>query len=218
MSTIVTVGEYFVKYVGMGFTPQNQPAGIINLEDHSNVTLCFMARKGKGANSIVKESLRIIDNGASYHVSGEEGIWVGQRRRLKNPKSLAGFDAEAPHSKSLTAYEIGTVAIPATVKGQPTTIKVNNVLYIPQMGNVTLVSGSMLDTLGHRFTTADGVVSCYNKRGVMKWNAFKNDGLYTFEDTHQKCMMSMDEAHAKFGHMSEKILKQMGDFEGEMSP
>ena len=177
-----------------------------------------MARKGKGANSIVKESLRIIDNGASYHVSGEEGIWVGQRRRLKNPKSLAGFDAEAPHSKSLTAYEIGTVAIPATVKGQPTTIKVNNVLYIPQMGNVTLVSGSMLDTLGHRFTTADGVVSCYNKRGVMKWNAFKNDGLYTFEDTHQKCMMSMDEAHAKFGHMSEKILKQMGDFEGEMSP
>ncbi len=217
-TAILSVGEYFVKYVGMGFTAQNQPAGIINMHNRENISLCFMARRGKGANSIIQDRLRIIDSGASYHVSGEEHIWVGSRRRLKTPKSLAGFDAEAPHAKSLRAYEVGTIAIPATVKGKPTIIKVKNVLYIPEMGNVTLVSESMLDSLGHRFTTAGGVVSCYNKRGVMKWNAFRKDGLYSFEDPVKRCMMSKDEAHAKFGHVNENVLNQIGDFSGELSP
>ena len=96
--------------------------------NQENIKLCFMTRKGRNAINIVQDTLRIIDSGASYHVSGEAAVWVGKRRRLKRPRSLAGFDAESPHAKSLTAHEIGTIAIPATVKGKPTTIKINNVL------------------------------------------------------------------------------------------
>ena len=32
------------------------------------------------------------------------------------------------------------------------------------------------------------------------------------------CMMTKDEAHVKFGHLSEPMLRDLGDFEGNLSP
>ena len=83
--------------------------------------------------------------------------------------------------------------------------------------NVTLVSQGMLDDQGYKFTTNNGMFSCYNKRGVLKWNAFKREGLYHFDHFVERCMMSKDETHVKFGHANESVLDRLGDFEGELS-
>jgi hypothetical protein len=219
VSILTSVGAGCIKYVGFGFMPQSQAASTVAIGT-DRINFCFMARSAsRGVHDpINKKHLRIIDCGATWHISGEEGIWVGKRRRLKQPKTISGFDSESQGSKSLEAYEEGTVEFPATVKGRPTTVRVKNVLYIPTMGNVTLISQGMLDDQGHKFTTTNGVTSCYNRRGVMKWNAHKRDGLYHFDHTVERCMLSMNEAHTKFGHINEKDLSKLGDFEGELSP
>ena len=202
----------FVKYVGFGFVAPNQAAGSVNV-DNSTLQICFMARKGRGPDAIYANKLRVIDGAASHHLSGEKDIWVGKRRRLKTPQRIFGIDSGAP----VMANEIGTIEIPTVVKGKPTTLRVKNVLYMPQIGDVTLVSQGCLDDLKFRFTVADGVTSCYDKRGVMKWQAHKQNGLYQIQGIVDRCLLSKDEAHKKFGHINDRQLSTLGDFDGERS-
>jgi hypothetical protein len=103
------------------------------------------------------------------------------------------------------------------VNGRPTTLRVKNVYYIPEIGNITLISQGCLDDRKFKFTVADGVISCYNRRGVKRWEAHKRDGLYQIGDMMERCLMNKDEAHIKFGHINDRQLESLGDFDGERS-
>jgi hypothetical protein len=209
-------GESFIKYVGFGFVPQSQAASTIHI-DNTTMNVCYMARKGRGPGNHVKQTLRVIDGGSTWHLSGEENVWVGPRKKLSRPKMIYGFDA-ATTKGGITATESGTIKIPTIKNGRHTTIKVKNVLYVPAIGNTTLISQGCLDDRHYKFTVAHGVTSCYNGKGELKWQAHKKDGLYHLDAGHHTCLLSKQEAHARFGHINEKQLASLGDFDGELSP
>ena len=214
-TSMTRMGEAFVRGVGFGFVAQNQAAGVVTVNDTA-INLCFMARRGRGPNQLTQKHLRAFDGGATWHLSGESGIWVGQRKKLKRPRRILGFDSESTGS-GLVAWEEGTIELKAVKNGRETTVRIKNVLYIPEMGNVTLVSQGMLDAKGYSFLTPGGVTNCYNRKGVKRWEAHKKDGLYQFHEVLDKCLMSRDEAHRKFGHVNDQTLNTLGDFEGERS-
>jgi hypothetical protein len=206
-----------VKYVGMGFSPANLAASVVKLDDNTTVDVCFMARKGRGTESpISSKSFRAVDSGSTWNLSGEEGIWIGKRRKMSRPKYISGFDSEGS-KRATKATECGTIEIPTTVHGKATTIRIKNVVYVPEMGNTTLLSMGVLDDLGHKFAVGGGVTACYNKRGKRLWEAHKVDGLYQLKPA-EYCNLTRDEAHVKWGHISDKLLESMGELEGERSP
>jgi hypothetical protein len=209
-------GESFTKYVGFGFVPQNQASSMIHI-DNSTMNMCYMARKGRGPGDHVKRgSLRVIDGGSTWHLSGEKDIWVGKRKQLSRPKTIYGFDS-ATNNGGVVATESGTIEIPSTRDGYPTKIRVKNVLYVPSVGNTTLLSQGCLDDERHKFTVAHGVTSCYNNRGALLWQAHKRDGLYQLDVGIASCLLNKQEAHVKFGHINDKALESLGDFDGKRS-
>ena len=207
----ISGGEGFVKYVGFGFLPRNEVAGVVSI-DNTTVGLCFMARKG-GVEGYSQDHLRAIDGGATWHLSGEKGIWVGVRKKLPKPRRITGFDSNQAY-----ATEIGTIRITVTKFGKPRLIDISNVLYVPSMGNVTLVSQGQLDKEGSKFTVADGVTSCYNNKGRLQWEARNTNGLYQLDGGPERCMLTRGEAHNLFGHVSDSQLDKIGDFPGDRSP
>ena len=220
---ICHVATSLVGCVGFGFTPVNQSAGIVSLEDNSTVELCFAARKAYKGSSENRTGftdsgkIRIIDSGATWSLSGDNSIWVGERKTLRKPKYISGFD-----DNRQAATEVGTVLIHTNIRGRPTKLLVDNVYYVPAMGSTTLLSMGALDDQGFEFRVGQGVARCYNSKGKAVWDAVKIDGLYRLnfasDFASDYCMMTKDEAHVKFGHLSEPMLRDLGDFEGNLSP
>jgi hypothetical protein len=218
LNGIVKAGQVnlngIVKYVGMGFTPANQSAGEISV-DGNTVHLCYMARKGRGPNGSLG-TVRACDGGCTRHMSGETGIWVGKRKKLSRPTRIKGFDSASRDDKGAIATDVGTIRLPCTRKGKESTVEIKNVLYVPAMGNITLVSQGLLDDQRFQFTVGGGVTTCYDRKGRLLWEAPKRGGLYQFGSFEQS-FMTKDEAHVKFGHIGEKLLAPMGDFDGPLS-
>ena len=58
---------------------------------------------------------------------------------------------------------------------------------------------------------------CFNRRNKRLWEAHKVDGLYQLASADY-CNLSRDEAHVKWGHISDKLLDNMVELDGERSP
>ena len=204
---------------GLGYVPTHQGAGTVYI-DNKTIDLCYMAKYGKGPHTT--PILRAADGGCTAHMSGEEHIWVGKRRTLHRRKEIFGFDAASKQGGSF-ATEIGTIRLPCMKRGKPSTTSVKNVLYVPAMGSTTLVSLGKLDDEGFQFTVSGGVTTCYDHHLRRQWEARKVDGLYRFQSAEDgmrdlgKSLLSIDEAHASWGHAGEQTIRQMGDFPGNMS-
>ena len=206
-------------HLGLGFV-HNHTAGTIHIDNRTiELSRCYMAKFGKGPNS---GALRAVDGGCTASMSGEEHVWVGPRKQLARPKQIFGFDSASNPGGAL-ATEVGSIRLPCTRNGKPATTVFKNVLYVPAMGETTLISQGQLDDKGYMFSVANGVTTCFDKHMKVQWEAPKSGGLYRFRSTEDcmgkinKAYMTMDEAHWRLGHPHEKRLRTLGDFTGEMS-
>ena len=60
---------------------------------------------------------------------------------------------------------MGTIELQVNVKGRLTTMHLKNVMYVPGMGNTTLISLGKLDDKGYKFTSDAGATTCYDNSG-----------------------------------------------------
>ena len=200
--------ENIVKYVGFGYISNDTSPGSIYMNGR-NISLCYMARKG-----IVK-GLTIFDSGCSDHMSGDLSVFVGELKTLTRPKKIYGFD-----NGTQLATKTGTARVITIINGVPKARLLKNCLYVPQMGNLTLISQGKLDSKGYGIVTKSGITKVYSPKGKVFLQASRSEGLYklnpgtTKEGEH--AYLTKNEAHRLFGHINEADLNKMGDFEGNL--
>ena len=109
--------------------------------------------------------------------------------------------------------------------GKVCKVRIRNVIYVPQMGELTLVSQGILDKKGYGFVGRGGKISMFNSRNEKAFEAHMatGDGLYHCDvETVGLCfntnavIQNLKEAHNTFGHISEEYLKEIGDFGGKI--
>ena len=104
----------------------------------------------------------------------------------------------------------------------PDRVVVKNVLYLPEIGNLTLLSEGILDDEKYTNIGGRGMKRFFDSKGRISFDAYKNknDGLYHCSSEEigkcflsQSQLMSYQEAHEKFGHWSNETLKSIGAFD-----
>ena len=161
--------------------------------------------------------LTILDSGTTYHLTGDEGKFIGKLTKLDRPKRIQGFNSES--SEDAVARYKGTIEIQATIGGKSKKLLLKDTLYVPCMKKLTLVSQGQLDDEGHKFITANGRGRCFHPDGSRYFDVKKQRGLYHVEKpTVSFLAMNKNLAHRKFGHLNEKDLDALGDWSGKLSP
>ena len=155
---------------------------------------------------------------SSWYLSGNISRFKGKLRRCRK-RRVFGFDSSAA---GVCTELVGDIEFVGMKNGKPTTILVKDVLYVPEMGDLTLISEGVLDDANYSNIGKRGVKRFYDNQGKLSFDAIKTpkDGLYhCAKETIGSCylssshLMSYQEAHEKFGHWSNETLKSLGAFE-----
>ena len=197
-----------------------------------DVEFCYLGRTGERVRTAT-QSLEgvVIDGGCSWHLNGDIDKVVGGLRGLRKcrRRKIFGFDSGAA---GITTSLMGDVIYDGfDRKGRHTKVRVNNVLFVPEMGKLTLIAQGVLDENNCSIYTRRGFTVVRDRADRDYFSAVRNkaDGLYhcTVDklrdrihsmgpDVCYSCLGHMREAHRKFGHISAEYLQQMGDFQGHL--
>jgi transposase InsO family protein len=219
-----TIACGYVKGIGMGYTPSNSFAGSVRFESSAGMTapevlICFAGKVGPVRAGLTPKGV-IFDGGCSWHLSGDKNLFSSPLRRCA-PKRILGFDST---SHGLVATRVGDIQYWGVKNGRPALIKVKNVLYVPEMGELTLISQGVLDDKGYAMKVHKGLVHVWNSKGNKCFEARKasEDRLYHCDSgAWGSCLLSpfvetLQEAHLTFGHLGCDHLHKLGEFSGDI--
>ena len=99
----------------------------------------------------------VLDGGCTWHLSGQLSQFVGKLRKCST-KRVFGFSGGDGIATSL----IGDIEFLGVREGKPALIRVENVLYLPQMGELTLLSEGMFDNEECTRTGKAGVIDLFS--------------------------------------------------------
>jgi hypothetical protein len=119
----------------------------------------------------------MMDGGCSYHISGDRSKFVEGSLRKCRRRRIFGFDTKA---EGIVSEQMGDIEFEGIKDGKVCTVKIRNVIYVPQMEQLTLVSQGILDKLGYSFFGKRGNMSMYDDKNskVFEAQLTKEDGLY----------------------------------------
>ena len=169
--------------MGFGFTPHNvsMPVHIVLDTRAGTEQLGFVFLGKAGVNALRGDHRSnatgiILDGGCTWHLSGQLSQFVGKLSSRCSTKRVFGFSGGDGIATSL----IGDIEFLGVREGKPTLIRVENVLYLPQMGELTLLSEGMFDNEECTRTGKAGVIDLFSKTGKHQFAAAKStaDGLY----------------------------------------
>jgi hypothetical protein len=163
----------------------------------------------------------MMDGGCSWHISGNINRFIKGSMRKCKKRRIFGFEAGA---EGIISEIIGDIEFYGMKDGKMCKIKIENVIYVPEMGDLTLISQGMLDKLDYGSIGKSGVVSMYDSNNNKSFEAhlMSEDGLYHCDSEKILCFNSsvtidtLKKAHNTFGHISEDYLREIGEFEGKI--
>lgn len=214
---VVKIPEYVSSFTAETIHPST--AKSINRE--FDVGHSFIATKTAGRkyeNRFLRSTgLTILDSGTTWHLTGNRSKFIGKLTPLSRPRKIIGFNSTST-DEAIAKYK-GTIEISTVVNGRVKNILLNNVLYVPCMKSLTLVSQGQLDDEGHAFINYLGKGRCISPNTGTFFETHKQHGLYHIGKPEMSLLtFSKDMAHRKFGHVNEKDLDALGDWSGELSP
>ena len=177
----VGVSRELVRGVGFGFTPQNVSMGHVVLNTRAGTEQLGFVFLGKSGVNALRGDHRsnttgiVLDGGCTWHLSGQLSHFVGKLRRCST-KRIFGFSG----GDGITTNLVGDIEFLGVREGKPALIRVENVLYLPQMGDLTLLSEGMFDNEECTRTGKAGIIDLFSKAGKHQFAAAKStaDGLY----------------------------------------
>lgn len=245
-SALRTYVRYFAPaYIASG---NRRPVHTHTVIDGNNVSFCYMniagvkPEKERRVNELLrkgKEGCIYMDGGANWSSTGVLELFK-KRSMKKCNVSIEGF-VDDKDGNTVTAQLVGDIEFQARVGGKAVTVEIKNVLYVPVMGNKTLLSQGCLMNRGcnHTSFSEAGIIRQYDEKGKPWFDVvLGNDTLLHCEEsaTHAgihfpehktinrkaKCNNAIcsnfgftkDQLHKKLGHINEKYLDEVGvDFE-----
>ena len=215
--TLISVVVNAPSYLGQLVSPTIVPSTAEKFYDvgHSFLVNGTTQKKDRrlGSNLFGSTAHTVLDSGTTEHLSGDKSKFVGKLHKLSIPRKILGFSATGTF-----ALYSGTIQVDAFSNGKNKKILLKNVLYVPCMKNLTLVSHGRLDEEGHKIVTVGGKGRC-SFNGKTYFDFRKINGLYHLEKSQVSFLaMSKNAAHRKFGHINECDLNKLGDWSGELSP
>jgi hypothetical protein len=182
-----------------------------------------------------KDDSVFMDGGANWSSTGV--IKHFKKKSLKKCNvAISGFIDDAT-GKTVVAKFVGNIAFQARVGGKEVTVEIDNVLYVPEMGNKALISQGCLMRQGCNHASAGFTIRQYDEKGKPWFDVVLGDDTLLHCEasaTHEgvdfpallpvnrkaKCNNAIcsnfghtkDQLHKKLGHINEKYLDELGDF------
>ena len=191
------------------------------LQPQANVTEALVAEAliveldQPEANCMSSGEAYVIDSGSNYHMTSVKTHMINYTPyQQKQVVKLGG-------SRTLSAQGSGSARITFLCNGSPTTIQLNEVLFVPNLRR-NLISVSRLTDDGFKVKVARDSITL--TQGGATVQAERKNGLYILyssnfaesnvADSDKKKRVSLDEAHRVFSHINVDTLKKMLQREG----
>jgi hypothetical protein len=248
-SVVASALHTYVRYFAPAFitSGNRRPVHTHTVIDGNNVSFCYMniagvkPEKERWVNEKLKKGKDgsiFMDGGANWSSSGVLGLFKKKSMKRCNV-AIEGF-VDEKDGHTVVAEFLGDIQFQARVRGKEVTVEIKNVLYVPAMGNKTLISQGYLMRQGCDHTSVGFTIRQYDNKGKPWFDTvLGEDTLLHCEasathagidfPTHQtinrkdaKCNNAIcsnfgytkDQLHKKLGHINEKYLDEAGvDFE-----
>ena len=164
------------------------------------------------ANNIVPESEYVVDSGTNFHMSNTKAHMISYTSYKKGRTvSLGG-------SRTLSAQGFGTARVTFICDGQPKTVQLNEVLFVPRLRK-NLISMSKLTDDGFKIKVSKESIRLI--QGKVAVRAMRSNGLYVLHSSPnpaevnaadgntKRKKVSLKDMHRTFAHVNTEWLKEM---------
>ena len=247
-SGVASALHTYVRYFAPAFitSGNRRPVHTHTVIDGNNVSFCYMniagvkPEKERWVNEKLKkgkDGCIFMDGGANWSSTGVLGLFKKKSMKRCNV-AIEGF-VDEKDGHTVVAEFLGDIQFQARVGGKEVTVEIKNVLYVPVMGNKTLISQGYLMRQGCDHTSVGFTIRQYDNKGKPWFDTVLGDDTLLHCEasathagidfpTHQtinrnaKCNNAIcsnfgytkDQLHRKLGHINEKYLDEAGvDFE-----